>query len=272
MGVERWGLGTAKVFARLDFRMRNIRVIARLDIKGPNLIKGVHLEGLRVVGNPIDFAVAYYNEGVDEILFMDSVASLYGRNHLSEIISLTANDIFVPITVGGGIRSTKDARDVLKNGADKIAINSAAVARPALIREIAEEFGSQATVLSIDAKKISNESWEVLTENGREKSGRLVSDWVEEATSLGAGEILVTSVDKEGTSRGFDIQLMQKISGNVTIPVIASGGMGRISDIKELTTLTEISAIAIARALHYKHFSISEIKAEIANSGCQVRL
>lgn len=252
--------------------MRNIRVIARLDIKGSNLIKGVHLEGLRVVGNPIEFASKYYLEGIDEILFMDSVASLYGRNHLAEIISLTANDIFVPITVGGGIRSVQDAKDVLKSGADKIAVNSAAVARPVLIREIAEDFGSQATVLSVEAKKNENETWEVYTDNGREKSGLLVSDWVEEAASLGAGEILVTSVDREGTGRGFDIELMRQISMKVTVPIIASGGMGEITDIHELTNLTEISAIAIANSLHYEKISIKEIKSEIASSGFKVRI
>ena len=252
--------------------MRNIRVIARLDIKGPNLIKGVHLEGLRVVGDPIEFAAHYYREGIDEILFMDSVASLYGRNHLAEIISLTANDIFVPITVGGGIRTVKDAKDVLKSGADKIAINSAAVARPALIKEIAEDFGSQATVLSIEAKKNQNGSWEVYTDNGREKSGLLVSEWVEEAASLGAGEVLVTSIDKEGTGRGFDIELMRQISKKVTVPIIASGGMGKISDIHELTSQTDISAVAIANSLHYRKISISEIKKEIALSGFKVRI
>ena len=252
--------------------MRNIRVIARLDIKGPNLIKGVHLEGLRVVGDPIEFAAHYYREGIDEILFMDSVASLYGRNHLAEIISLTANDIFVPITVGGGIRTVKDAKDVLKSGADKIAVNSAAVARPALIKEIAEDFGSQATVLSIEAKKNQNGSWEVYTDNGREKSGLLVSEWVEEAASLGAGEVLVTSIDKEGTGRGFDIELMRQISKKVTVPIIASGGMGKISDIHELTSQTDISAVAIANSLHYRKISISEIKKEIALSGFKVRI
>ncbi|ASY11439.1 cyclase [Candidatus Planktophila dulcis] len=252
--------------------MRNIRVIARLDIKGPNLIKGVHLEGLRVVGDPIEFAAHYYREGIDEILFMDSVASLYGRNHLAEIISLTANDIFVPITVGGGIRTVKDAKDVLKSGADKIAINSAAVARPALIKEIAEDFGSQATVLSIEAKKNQNGSWEVYTDNGREKSGLLVSEWVEEAASLGAGEVLVTSIDKEGTGRGFDIELMRQISKKVTVPIIASGGMGKISDIHELISQTDISAVAIANSLHYRKISISEIKKEIALSGFKVRI
>lgn len=252
--------------------MRNIRVIARLDIKGPNLIKGVHLEGLRVVGDPIEFAARYYREGIDEILFMDSVASLYGRNHLAEIISLTANDIFVPITVGGGIRTVKDAKDVLKSGADKIAINSAAVARPALIKEIAEDFGSQATVLSIEAKKNQNGSWEVYTDNGREKSGLLVSEWVEEAASLGAGEVLVTSIDKEGTGRGFDIELMRQISKKVTVPIIASGGMGKISDIHELISQTDISAVAIANSLHYRKISISEIKKEITLSGFKVRI
>jgi cyclase len=252
--------------------MRNIRVIARLDIKGPNLIKGVHLEGLRVVGNPVAFAATYYNEGIDEILFMDSVATLYGRNHLAEIISVTANDIFVPITVGGGIRTVKDGRDVLNAGADKIAINSAAVARPALIREISQEFGSQAMVLSIEAKKTQKNSWEVYTDNGREKSGLLVSDWVEEAASMGAGEVLVTSVDMEGTCRGFDIELMQQISKKVTIPIIASGGMGKISDIRDLILHSEISAIAIANSLHYKKISIPEMKKEIADLGYKVRI
>jgi cyclase len=252
--------------------MRNIRVIARLDIKGPNLIKGVHLEGLRVVGNPVEFAATYYNEGIDEILFMDSVASLYGRNHLADIISLTANDIFVPITVGGGIRTVKDAKDVLNAGADKIAINSAAVARPALIKEIAENFGSQATVLSVEAKKTQNDLWEVFTDNGREKSGLPVSDWVEEAASMGAGEILVTSIDREGTCRGFDVELMHQISERVTIPIIASGGMGKITDIQGLLLQSEISAIAVANSLHYKKVSIEEIKKEILSLGYKVRI
>lgn len=252
--------------------MRNIRVIARLDIKGPNLIKGINLEGLRIVGKPVEYATGYYNEGIDEILFMDSVASLYGRNHLAEIISLTANDIFVPITVGGGIRTAKDARDVLNAGADKIAINSAAVARPALIREIAEDFGSQATVLSIEAKKTQSDSWEVYTENGREKSGLIVSEWVNEAVSLGVGEILITSVDQEGTGRGFDINLMRQISELVSIPIIASGGMGRISDIEDLLIQSEISAVAVANCFHYKKVSIQEVKTKIATMGYKVRI
>jgi cyclase len=252
--------------------MRNIRVLARLDIKGPNLIKGVHLEGLRIVGNPIDFASMYYQDGVDEVLFMDSVASLYGRNHLADIIRVTAHEVFVPITVGGGIRSVSDAKDVLNSGADKIAINSAAVARPELIREIAESFGSQAMVLSVEAKQTQNEQWEVYTDNGREKSGLLVKEWVEQAQSLGAGEILVTSVDKEGTCRGFDVELMNQVCSTVSVPVIASGGMGRLSDLDDLISGSDVSALAIANALHYKKTSIPEIKKRIDSLGVKVRL
>lgn len=252
--------------------MRNIRVLARLDIKGPNLIKGIHLEGLRIVGNPIDFASMYYQDGVDEVLFMDSVASLYGRNHLADIIRVTAHDVFVPITVGGGIRSISDAKNVLNSGADKIAINSAAVARPELIREIAESFGSQAMVLSVEAKKTQNEQWEVYTDNGREKSGLLVKEWVEQAQSLGAGEMLITSVDKEGTCRGFDVELMNQVCSTVSVPVIASGGMGKPSDLDDLISGSDISALAIANALHYKKTSIPEIKKRIDSLGVKVRL
>ena len=251
--------------------MRNIRVLARLDIKGPNLIKGVHLEGLRIVGDPIEFASKYYLEGVDEILFMDSVASLYGRNHLADIIRVTAHDVFVPITVGGGIRSVADAKDVLNSGADKIAVNSAAVARPELIKEIAESFGSQAMVLSVEAKRTQNNQWEVYTDNGREKSGLLVTEWVEQAQSLGAGEVLITSVDKEGTCRGFDVALMKQVSSTVSLPVIASGGMGKLSDLDELIEASDISAVAIANTLHYEKNSIPEIKKQIASLGVKVR-
>ena len=252
--------------------MRNIRVLARLDVKGPNLIKGVHLEGLRIIGDPIEFASKYYLEGADEILFMDSVASLYGRNHLADIIRVTAHDVFVPITVGGGIRSVADAKDVLNSGADKIAVNSAAVARPALIKEIAESFGSQAMVLSVEAKRTQNNQWEVYTDNGREKSGFLVNEWVEQAQSLGAGEVLMTSVDKEGTCRGFDVDLINQVSSTVSIPVIASGGMGKLLDLDELIEGSDVNGVAIANVLHYKKNQIREIKERISSLGVKVRL
>jgi Imidazoleglycerol-phosphate synthase len=204
----------------------NTRLIARLDIKGPNLIKGVHLEGLRVIGNPQDYAYRYYQQGADELIYMDAVASLYGRNHLAEIIKQAVKNIFVPLTVGGGIRSVEDAAAVLRSGADKVAINTAAVTKPELITQIAETFGNQCIVLSVEAKQLSNQRWEVLTENGRERSGRDVVEWVTEGVDRGAGEILLTSVDREGTRKGFDVDLLRAVSQSVTVPVIASGESG----------------------------------------------
>ena len=204
----------------------NIRLISRLDIKGPNLIKGIHLEGLKKIGNPNEFATKYYNEGIDEILYMDIVASLYGRNNLQSIIRDTVKNIYVPITVGGGIKSIEDARDILKCGAEKIAINTAATKNPDLIKQISNRFGSQSIVVSIEAKKISDNKWEVYTENGREKTGMDVLEWAQKVDKLNAGEILLTSIDNEGTQKGFDNTLIKTVSNNVSIPVIASGGMG----------------------------------------------
>ena len=180
------------------------RLIARLDIKGSNVIKGIHLEGLRIVGQPGPMARRYYDEGVDEIIYMDTVASLYGRNNILPVVEDAARDIFVPLTVGGGIRTIDDIVAALRAGADKVAINTAAIARPDFLREAAETFGTQCIVLSVEAKRRSEERWEVLTDNGRERTGVDVLKWVAEAEQLGAGEILVTSVDAEGTRRGFD--------------------------------------------------------------------
>ena len=157
--------------------MKNLRLIARLDVKGPNLIKGIHLEGLRVLGKPNDFALKYYEQGADELIYMDSVASLYGRNHLGNIIKEAVKDIFIPLTVGGGIRKIEDVTDILRSGADKVAINTAAVITPKIISEVAQRFGSQCMVSSIEAKKISTERWEVYTNNGRERTGLDVIEW-----------------------------------------------------------------------------------------------
>ena len=182
--------------------MRNIRLIARLDIKGQNLIKGIHLEGLRVIGSPNEHALRYYQQGADELIYMDCVASLYGRNHLGDIVRSAAKDIFVPMTVGGGIRSVEDATQILRSGADKVAINTAAVKRPVLISEISYRFGSQCMVLSIEAKEVGSGCWEVYTDNGRERTGIDVIEWVKRGVNLGAGEVLLTSVDREGTRKG----------------------------------------------------------------------
>jgi cyclase len=249
----------------------NTRLIARLDIKGPNLIKGVHLEGLRVIGNPHDYAYKYYEQGADELIFMDAVASLYGRNHLAEIIKKAVKNIFVPLTVGGGIRFVEDAAAILRSGADKVAINTAAVANPDLITQIAAKFGNQCTVLSVEAKRRSNKGWEVLTENGRERSGRDVIQWVTEATSRGAGEILLTSVDREGTRKGFDVDLLRAVSQSVNVPIIASGGMGAPADAIDAVFNGGADAVAMADVLHYERLNIGEVRDACRSSGLQVR-
>jgi imidazole glycerol-phosphate synthase subunit HisF len=251
--------------------MKKVRLIARLDIKGPNLIKGVHLEGLKVIGSPNEYALKYYEQGADELIYMDSVASLYGRNHLGEIIKDAAKEIFIPMTVGGGIRSVEDATEILRSGADKVAINTAAVANPALITQLAEKFGSQCVVLSIEAKKNSNGHWEVLTENGRERSGLDVVEWAIQGCSKGAGEILLTSVDMEGTKKGFDNELLKAVSSQVEIPVIASGGMGKLSDAVDAIEKGEANAVAMADILHYEKATFSEVREELKVNGISVR-
>lgn len=251
--------------------MRNIRLIARLDIKGPNLIKGIHLEGLRVIGSPNEHAMRYYLQGADELLYMDCVASLYGRNHLDAIVKAAAKDIFIPMTVGGGIRSVDDATSILRSGADKVAINTAAVANPRLISDIARRFGSQCMVLSIEAKQVGLDRWEVYTDNGRERTGLDVVEWVKRGVAMGAGEILLTSVDREGTRKGFDVALVKAVSEEVAVPVIASGGMGKPDDLLAIVNAGGADAVAMADILHYKRFSIGEIRAEAVNAGLGVR-
>jgi cyclase len=250
--------------------MRHVRIIARLDIKGPNLIKGVHLEGLRVVGDPHEHALRYYAEGADELLFMDIVASLYQRNNLSDIIKRTADRIYVPITVAGGIRSLDNVSEMMHSGADKVAINTAAIARPQLITEVARRYGSQCMVLGIEAKRVAPGRWEAYTDNGRERTGQDVIGWARRAVELGAGEILVTSVDQEGTRKGFDLPLVQQVCDAVNVPVTASGGFGRAEDLAAIGA-TGVSGIAIADALHWKRMTLAEIKKHATEAGLDVR-
>lgn len=251
--------------------MRNIRLIARLDIKGPNLIKGVHLEGLRVIGEPNEYAMRYYHQGVDELIYMDCVASLYGRNNLSDIVRATAQNVFVPITVGGGIRSVDDATNLLRCGADKVAVNTAAVENPKLIGDIASRFGSQCVVLSIEASQVGPDRWEVLTDNGRERTGKDVIEWIRQGVELGAGEILLTSVDREGTRKGFDIPLIRAATRDIAVPVIASGGMGVPQDMLDAIQQGEADAIAMADILHYNRASIADIRVHARANGIAVR-
>jgi imidazole glycerol-phosphate synthase subunit HisF len=250
---------------------KKIRLIARLDIKGPNLIKGIHLEGLRVLGDPQEYASKYYLQGADELIYIDIVASLYGRSKLPEIVSRTVEHIFVPLTVGGGIRNIDDVKELLRAGADKVAINTAAVQRPELISEVSRRFGSQCMVLSIEAKKQSDDFWEVYTDSGREKTGINVVDWAKEGVTKGAGEILLTSIDTEGTRKGFDIELIQKVTQAVNIPVIASGGMGCPEHLRDAVQLGGADAIAMADILHYNRSTISLIREDAKHAGIDVR-
>ena len=251
--------------------MANVRLIARLDIKGPNLIKGVHLEGLRVVGDPQEFARRYYEQGADELIYIDIVASLYGRSKLTEIVRRAAHDVFVPMTVGGGVRSTDDVRDLLRAGADKVAINTAAVHRPELITEVARRFGSQCMVLSIEAKQQAPGRWEVFTDCGRERSGVDAVEWAQRGVQLGAGEILLTSIDREGTRKGFDVALTKAISSTVTVPVIASGGYGEAQHLIDVVQQGTADAVALADALHYERTTLPVVRQQALQAGINMR-
>ncbi len=231
--------------------MKNIRIIPRLDIKGPNLVKGIHLEGLRVLGRPEDFAKHYYEAGADELIFQDVVASLYERNSLHDIISRTAKDIFIPLTVGGGLRTIDDIKLVLRAGADKVSINTAAVKNPEFIKEASLKFGSSTIVVAIEAIKQANGKYFAFTDNGREYTGLEVVNWAKQVEELGAGEIIITSVDKEGTGEGYDIELIKQVSEAVNIPVIAHGGASDPENFKNAITLGAADALAIASILHY---------------------
>jgi imidazole glycerol-phosphate synthase subunit HisF len=229
----------------------SVRIIPRLDIKGPNLVKGVHLEGLRVLGKPEFFARHYYEVGADELFYMDAVASLYGRNSLVDIIERTAKEVFIPLTVSGGLRSVDDVRTVLRAGADKVAINTAAIQRPELVREVSRAFGSSTIVVSIEAIKRPDGSYEAYTDYGRESSGVEVLAWAERAVELGAGELMITSINNEGTGRGFDLELTRAVAEAVSVPVIACGGAGNLDHIYEVADQGQADAVSLASVLHY---------------------
>ncbi len=231
--------------------MQNVRIIPRLDIKGPNLVKGIHLEGLRVLGNPKDFARYYYENGADELIFQDVVASLYERNSLHEIISRTAKDILIPLTVGGGLRNIEDIKLVLRAGADKVSLNTASIKNPKFITEAANKFGSSTIVVTIEAIKQLDGRYLAYIDNGREETGVEVTQWAHQIEELGAGEIIITSVDKEGTAEGFDIELIKRISNIVNIPVIAHGGASTLSNLKDAINIGNASGLAIASIFHY---------------------
>lgn len=232
--------------------MKNIRIIPRIDVKGPNLVKGIHLEGLRVLGKPEEFAEYYYENGADELIFVDVVASLYNRNSLHDIILKTSKKIFIPLTVSGGIRSLADIKNVLRAGADKISMNTAAVKNPKLIQQASREFGSSTIVITIEAIRQPDGQYLVFTDNGREYTGIDVLLWAEKVEDLGAGEVIITSVDHEGCGIGFDIELTKLISNQLSIPVVAHGGAGDIKHISEVIRQGNADAVSIASILHYR--------------------
>lgn len=247
---------------------RYIRLIPRLDIKGPNLVKGIRLEGLRVLGDPDIFAKYYYNHGADELFYMDVVASLYERNSLKGMISRVAGDVFIPITVGGGLRNLEDIKAALDSGADKVSLNTAVIRNPRLITEAAHKFGSSTIVVSIEAIRQPNGEYLCFVDNGREHTGVNAVAWAKQVVELGAGEIVITSVDREGTGEGFDIPLVRSIVDSVNVPVVAHGGAGSIDDIKELIQTTNVNGIAVASIFHYDTIQkISTVSDQMKNEG-----
>jgi cyclase len=231
----------------------SVRVIPRLDIKGPNLIKGIQFDGHRVLGTAEQFADYYYRAGADELIYQDAVASLYRRNSLIDIVRQTASRIFVPLTVAGGIRTVEDVRTLLRAGADKVAINTAATERPELLRDVANAFGSQCVVSSIEAFRRPHGRYEVWVDYGRQPTGLDAVDWAQRVVELGAGEILLTSINRDGMGRGFDLELIAQIAESVPVPVIASGGAGSADDFVDAVRRGHADAVAAASVFHYKY-------------------
>jgi imidazole glycerol-phosphate synthase subunit HisF len=228
-----------------------MRIIAKLDIKGPNLVKGIHMEGLRVLGNPEYFAEYYYQEGIDELVYIDVVASLYNRNSLTDLIKRTASNIFVPLTVGGGIRSLDDIKNVLDSGADKVYLNTSAINDPTFITAASRKYGSSTIVIGMEILKQPNGQYFCYTNNGREETGREAISWAQEVQKLGAGEIFITFIDTEGLAVGLDLFFIRELLDTVNIPVVVTGGIGKASQIVELSNINSLSGIAIASLLHY---------------------
>ena len=251
--------------------MRNIRIIPRLDIKGPNVVKGVHMEGLRVVGNPVELARKYYEEGADELLYIDIVASLYGRGIDLDLVRAVAAELFIPLTVGGGIQSIHDISAVLRSGADKVAINTYALKHPELLSEAVKHFGSQCIVLSIEAKRTAPGKWEAYTEGGRERSARDVMEWVQEALDRGVGEILLSSVDHDGTRKGFDMELTRAITAFSPVPVVAHGGAGTTDTVRQVIAQGKADAVSLGTVFHYHDYSIKDLKTFLAANHLPIR-
>jgi cyclase len=253
--------------------MKKIRIIPRLDVKGHNVVKGIHMEGLRVMGSPVDLAKKYYEQGADELVYMDIVASLYERNIDFELVKAVANELFIPMTVGGGIRSLDDINDALRVGADKVAINTFATKNPEFLRDAVHQFGSQCIVLSVEAKcsTAHPSGWEVYTDGGREHSGRDVAQWIQEALTYEIGEVMLTSVDFDGTRKGYDLELIETISPNCPVPLVVYGGAKNAQSMQNAVSKGKVDGLACASMLYYDEWTISNLKKELRDASLPIR-
>ncbi len=251
--------------------MRTVRIIPCLDVDDGRVVKGVNFVGLRDAGDPVELAQRYNDQGADEIVFLDITASAHDRSTITELAAHVSEQVFIPFTVGGGIRSTDDARAILRAGADKVSVNSAAVAQPELVSELASEFGSQCTVVAIDARSVGEHKWNVYVNGGRTDTGLDAIDWVKQATELGAGEILLTSMDADGTRNGYDLQLTQAVCDATLVPVIASGGAGTIEHLVQAALETDAAALLAASVFHYGDYTVAQAKQALLDAGVIVR-
>lgn len=252
--------------------MKNIRIIPTLHIKGHNVVKPVHTEALRVIGSPKELAERYYREGADELVYLDIVASLYQRNLDVDLLKSVTEHICIPVTVGGGIRTIHDINNALRAGADKVAVNTHAIRHPEFLTDAAREFGSQCIVLFIEAKKKADGRYEAYTDGGREPSGVDALAWAKQGIELGAGEILISSIDQDGTRRGYDIALVRELSASAPIPVIAHGGAGSYESVVSVITEGKADAVAASSVFHYGEYSIPDLKIYLRNQGIHVRM
>ncbi|MGH7739132.1 MAG: imidazole glycerol phosphate synthase subunit HisF [bacterium] len=252
------------------------RIIPCLDVKEGRVVKGVRFENLRDAGDPVEIAKQYDAEGADELIFLDITASSDKRDILLDVVTRTAEAIFMPLTVGGGVRTTDDIRVLLKSGADKVSLNTRAVENPQVLKDGAEKFGSQCIVLAIDAKRKDpaepSKGWEVFTHGGRTATGKDALEWAQQGVELGAGEILLTSMDKDGTKDGYDLELTRAVSESVGVPVIASGGVGNLDHLAAGVTEGKADAVLAASIFHYREYSMKQAKAYLAQKGIPIRL
>jgi len=248
------------------------RIIPCLDVTAGRVVKGINFVELRDAGDPVEIARRYDEQGADEITFLDITATSDGRDLILHIIEAVASQVFIPLTVGGGVRAVEDVRRLLNAGADKISINSAAVANPQLVYEASQKYGSQCIVVAIDAKKSGDSKWEVFTHGGRKPTGLDVIEWAQKMEQLGVGEILLTSMDRDGTKSGFDLALTRAVSDAVSVPVVASGGVGSLQDLADGIKLGRADAVLAASIFHYGEHTVQEAKRFMAQQGIPMRL